>query len=190
MNTDHIITNNLNGKFKCEYCGEEEEPPFMPAPIDVIIAAMDYFMDKHENCTPPQLEQYTTDAMKVRQAVAQALLTDKVYAEKLEQPEAKQAGTISITAIAPTGYLCENAVGHKYFRWKKPPSTYKPIALYTTPQETVMSEYIKGFDAGYDYVLREVENYIKGANSHDALVLAELLAHLKMENKQHIREST
>ncbi len=31
----------------------------------------------------------------------------------------------------PIGYLCENAVGHKYFRWKKPPSTYKPIALYT-----------------------------------------------------------
>ena len=32
-------------------------------------------------------------------------------------------------------YLCENAVGHKYFRWKKPSSTYKPIALYTTPQQ-------------------------------------------------------
>lgn len=31
----------------------------------------------------------------------------------------------------PVGYLCENAVGHKYFRLKKPPSTYKPIALYT-----------------------------------------------------------
>ena len=31
----------------------------------------------------------------------------------------------------PVAYLCENAVGHKYFRWKKPPSTYKPIALYT-----------------------------------------------------------
>lgn len=30
----------------------------------------------------------------------------------------------------PIGYLCENAVGHKYFRWKKPSSTYKPIALY------------------------------------------------------------
>jgi hypothetical protein len=30
-------------------------------------------------------------------------------------------------------YLCENAVGHKYFRWKKPSSTFKPIALYTTP---------------------------------------------------------
>jgi hypothetical protein len=33
----------------------------------------------------------------------------------------------------PVAYLCENAVGHKYFRWKKPSSTFKPIALYTTP---------------------------------------------------------
>jgi len=33
----------------------------------------------------------------------------------------------------PVAYLCENAVGHKYFRWKKPSSTYKPIALYTAP---------------------------------------------------------
>jgi len=33
----------------------------------------------------------------------------------------------------PVAYLCENAVGHKYFRWKKPSSTYKPIALYTFP---------------------------------------------------------
>lgn len=33
----------------------------------------------------------------------------------------------------PVAYLCENAVGHKYFRWKKPSSTYKPIALYTIP---------------------------------------------------------
>lgn len=33
----------------------------------------------------------------------------------------------------PVAYLCENAVGHKYFRWKKPSSQFKPIALYTTP---------------------------------------------------------
>jgi hypothetical protein len=33
----------------------------------------------------------------------------------------------------PVAYLCENAVGHKYFRWKKPTSHYKPIALYTAP---------------------------------------------------------
>ena len=82
--------------------------------------------------TPPQPERYITDAMKVRQAVAQALLDD-VYAEELEQPEAKQSGTISITTPAPIAYLCENAVGHKYFRWKKPSSAYKPVALYTTP---------------------------------------------------------
>ena len=33
----------------------------------------------------------------------------------------------------PVAYLCENAVGYKYFRWKKPTSHYKPIALYTAP---------------------------------------------------------
>ena len=81
-----------------------------------------------------QPEQYTTDAMKVRQAVAQAL-HDDVYAEELEQPEAKQSGTISITTPAPIAYLCENATGHKYFRWKKPSSVYKPIPLYTNPPQ-------------------------------------------------------
>jgi hypothetical protein len=35
---------------------------------------------------------------------------------------------------APVAYLCENAVGHKYFRWKKPSSIYKPVALYTRGQ--------------------------------------------------------
>jgi hypothetical protein len=43
----------------------------------------------------------------------------------------------------PIGYLCENAVGHKYFRWKKPPSTFKPIPLYTAPQKT---EYVAFMD--------------------------------------------
>ena len=37
--------------------------------------------------------------------------------------------------MEPVAYLCENAVGHKYFRWKKPSSTYKPIALYTAPPQ-------------------------------------------------------
>ena len=44
--------------------------------------------------------------------------------DKLAQPEQE-----------PVAYLCENAVGHKYFRWKKPSSTYKPIALYTIPPQ-------------------------------------------------------
>ena len=35
----------------------------------------------------------------------------------------------------PVAYLCENAVGHKYFRWKKPSGLYKPIALYTAPPQ-------------------------------------------------------
>jgi hypothetical protein len=35
----------------------------------------------------------------------------------------------------PVAYLCENAVGHKYFRWKKPTSIYKPIALYIHPPQ-------------------------------------------------------
>ena len=59
------------------------------------------------------------------------LVAEHVYAKYLELPESKQSGTISITTPVPIGYLCENAVGHKYFRWKKPTSTYKPIALYT-----------------------------------------------------------
>jgi hypothetical protein len=48
--------------------------------------------------------------------------------------------------------------------------------------ETTMSEYIKGFDAGYGYVLQEVENYIK-QYPDNKFALAELLAHLKMEGK-------
>lgn len=54
--------------------------------------------------------------------------------------------------------------------------------------ETVMSEYIKGFNSGYDYVLHEIEVYIKDYPS-EAFVLAELLGHLKME-KTKDREST
>lgn len=103
MNTDHIVTNTSSGKFKCEFCGEEEAPPFMPAPINVIIDAMDVFMDKHKDCQRPQ-------------------------------------------------------------------------------SEAVMSEYIRGFDAGYDYVLHEILRY---ANEYrdDKMPFMELLAHLKMETK-------
>jgi hypothetical protein len=65
-----------------------------------------------------------------------ALVADHVYAKYLELPEAKQSGTISVTAPLPIAYLCENAVGHKYFRWKKPSSAYKPIPLYTKEKNT------------------------------------------------------
>ena len=51
--------------------------------------------------------------------------------------------------------------------------------------ETTMSEYIKGFDAGYAYVLDEVMQYIR-CHDYDPLTigpLLNLLAHLKMEGK-------
>ena len=55
----------------------------------------------------------------------------------------------------PVAYLCENAVGHKYFRWKKPTSIYKPIALYTHPPQRTEQEPVawRTFDGegGYDY---------------------------------------
>ena len=45
-----------------------------------------------------------------------------------------------------------------------------------------MSDYIKGFDSGYEYVLHEIENYIK-QYPDNKFALTELLAHLKMEGK-------
>ena len=35
----------------------------------------------------------------------------------------------------PVAYLCENGVGHRYFRWKKPSDIYKPIGLYAAPPQ-------------------------------------------------------
>jgi hypothetical protein len=55
--------------------------------------------------------------------------------------------------------------------------------------EAVMSEYVKGFDAGYGYVLSEIERYID-VYPHDVFAVKELLAHLKMEGKPDTREST
>lgn len=57
--------------------------------------------------------------------------------------------------------------------------------------ETVMSDYIKGFDAGYDCVLREIELWIK-RNDHEPRAIwpvERLLEHLRMEPKQG-RETT
>ena len=82
-----------------------------------------------------ELDDGTTDAVDVRYETFAKLVAEHVYAKYLELPESKQSDTISITTPVPIGYLCENAVGHKYFRWKKPSSTYKPIALYTALPE-------------------------------------------------------
>jgi hypothetical protein len=57
--------------------------------------------------------------------------------------------------------------------------------------ETVMSEYIKGFDAGYDYALREVELWIKQHDYEPRAIwpIERLLEHLRMEPKKG-RETT
>ena len=55
-----------------------------------------------------------------------------------------------------------------------------------TDPETTMSEYIKGFDAGYDYTLREIERWIKQHNYEPRVTgsVEKLLAHLKMEGRE------
>ena len=58
--------------------------------------------------------------------------------EPIGTAEAIKAGKQAIAELEsqePVAYLCENAVGHKYFRWKKPTSIYKPIPLYTHPPQ-------------------------------------------------------
>ena len=45
-----------------------------------------------------------------------------------------------------------------------------------------MSEYIKGFDHGCDYIVAEIERYTK-QYPDNKFSLTELLAHLKMEDK-------
>ena len=49
--------------------------------------------------------------------------------------------------------------------------------------ETTMSDYIKGFDHGCDYIVHEIELIAAKVSSHDALVLADLIERLKMVGK-------
>jgi hypothetical protein len=72
--------------------------------------------------------------------------------------------------------LCENGVGHRYFRWKKPSDIYKPIGLYTAPpqrtwvgltDEEISEIRLKTFDAvatNYE-VYRAIEAALKEKNT-------------------------
>lgn len=58
--------------------------------------------------------------------------------------------------------------------------------------ETEMNEYIKGFDAGCNYIVTEIERYIKRHDYEPRIIgpLLTLLAHLKAEGTAHaIREN-
>ena len=35
----------------------------------------------------------------------------------------------------PVAWICQNAVGHRFLRFKKPDDIYKPIALYAEVQK-------------------------------------------------------
>jgi len=103
-------------------------------------------------------EYGATDAL--RTALAQ---TEPAECDRCGEVNPAQIHTCSPPEQEPIAYLCENAVGHKYFRWKKPPSIYKPIALYTahaTPQriwqgltdeEMMVAAFQAGFDVHEDY---------------------------------------
>ena len=59
-NTDHIIMDFKTGKLECEHCGALEEPPFMPAPMNVVLGAMEHFIEQHKDCKPDSKPRETT----------------------------------------------------------------------------------------------------------------------------------
>jgi hypothetical protein len=83
--------------------------------LDLALEALEYIYEGANNQGPHTGISWRCVAVKAEPAIAAI----------------KQA--LAAPVQEPVAYLCENAVGHKYFRWKKPSSTYKPIALYTTP---------------------------------------------------------
>ena len=85
---------------------------------DIMQQALDALKQSSTNAPFDAHGVVYVEGVKIHKAAIAALN------ERLAQPEQE-----------PVAYLCENAVGHKYFRWKKPSSTYKPIALYTTPPQ-------------------------------------------------------
>ena len=46
----NITVDFATGVLKCYCCGVEEVPPFSPAPINIIIDAIDVFTESHRNC--------------------------------------------------------------------------------------------------------------------------------------------
>lgn len=69
---------------------------------------------------------------KVERELRQALAQEQTKCPRCGEENPAEIHTCSPqVAQEPIAYLCENAVGYKYLRWKKPTSHYKPIALYT-----------------------------------------------------------
>lgn len=88
----------------------------------------------------------------------------------------------------PEGLTRKNPSGNACVTWvlgADPATLQKPLQRpYSPPPEAVMSEYIRGFDAGCNFLCHEIEQYIRKASSHDALVLDELLRHLRQTPRE------
>lgn len=72
-----------------------------------------------------------TDREAMKMAI-EALMDANKFEYKDEIAALRQA--LAQPEQEPVAYLCENAVGYKFFRKKKPDIVYKPIPLYRTPQ--------------------------------------------------------
>jgi hypothetical protein len=90
--------------------------------------------------TQPNLEKTMTTLQQAAEQALEALETSLYPQQKQLQAITAIREALAQPEQEPVAYLCENAVGHKYFRWKKPSSTYKPIALYTTPPAAPVQE--------------------------------------------------
>jgi len=75
------------------------------------------------------------EAQQVLDALEAALSDDQPYIVSCKQTVETLRARLAQPEPKPIAYLCENAVGHKYFRWKKPQSVFKPISLYTAPPQ-------------------------------------------------------
>jgi len=75
------------------------------------------------------------ETQHVLNALEAALSDDQPYIVSCKQTVETLRARLAQPEPKPIAYLCENAVGHKYFRWKKPQSIFKPIALYTAPPQ-------------------------------------------------------
>ena len=99
--------------------------------LKLALEALEDLGMKHFESTGEVLYKETFTAIK--EALAHRSFDYKEHAEGLQRDYDLLLAEYNLLKQEqePVAYLCENAVGHKYFRWKKPSSTYKPIALYT-----------------------------------------------------------
>jgi hypothetical protein len=108
MSSDHVIADAKTGKFMCEFCGAAEEPPFMPAPINVIIDAMDVFIAKHEACKAPAAETVMSDYVKGFDAGYSYVLNEIEVFIKTHEEDPRFIGPVEILMAQLKGKLREN----------------------------------------------------------------------------------